>query len=214
MANPSAPAAPRRPASEARRQEILDAALTCFLREGIAATSVDEIRAASGASVGSIYHHFGGKDGIVAALATDALADYQEGFVATLGRARSARGGIEAAVRYHLDWVEAHADLARFLFAGDRDRSAAADDAVRALTRVFLKDVAAWFDEHARAGALRALPLDLLGAVLVGPAQEFSRGWLARRSRSSMDAARQALPAAAWAALRPQDPTTARGVRR
>ena len=211
--NAAANATPRRLASAARRQEILDAALTRFLRDGIAATGIDEIREQSGASVGSIYHHFGGKDGIVATLATGALSDYQAGFVATLRRARSARGGVETAVRYHLDWVVANADLARFLFAGDRDRPAAADEAVRALTRGFLKEVAAWFEERAAAGEMRRLPLDLLGAVLVGPAQEFSRGWLARRSRSSMGAARQALPAAAWAALRPEDPTPARGAR-
>src|SRR5690348_17214641 len=112
-------ASPRRPATEARRREILDAALACFLRDGIAATGVEDIRRESGASVGSIYHHFGGKDGIVAALATEALGDYQRGLVATLRAARSARSGVQNGVRYHLDWVERHPDLARFLFAGD-----------------------------------------------------------------------------------------------
>lgn len=204
----------RRASTDARRREILDAALACFLRDGITATGVDDIRRESGASIGSIYHHFGGKDGIVAALAADALGDYQRGFVTTLHGARSARTGVQSAVRYHLDWVERHPDLARFLFAGDRDRSAAAHIAVRALNRAFFKDVATWFEEHAEAGDVRRLPLDLLSAVLIGPAQEFSRSWLARRSRSSMDAARQTLPAAAWAAVRSDRPESARGARR
>ena len=41
---------------ERRRTEILDAALRCFDHQGITATTIEDIRAESGASIGSIYH--------------------------------------------------------------------------------------------------------------------------------------------------------------
>ena len=51
-----------------RRQDILNAALACAAEGGVDAVTIDGVRARCGASVGSIYHHFGNRDGIVAAL--------------------------------------------------------------------------------------------------------------------------------------------------
>ena len=44
-----------------RREEILTAALSCFLDKGFERTTLGDIRARSGASTGSIYHFFAGK---------------------------------------------------------------------------------------------------------------------------------------------------------
>lgn len=54
---------------EARCQQILDAALRCFAREGFHCTSMEDIVRESGLSPGAIYCYFRGKDAIVAALA-------------------------------------------------------------------------------------------------------------------------------------------------
>ena len=51
-----------------RRQAILDAALASFVARGYLATSISDIRAASGASTGSIYHFFAGKGALAEAL--------------------------------------------------------------------------------------------------------------------------------------------------
>src|SRR5438128_515002 len=91
-----------------RQSAILDAALRCFQRDGYAATTIEAICAAAGASVGSVYHHFGGKDRIAATLYVDALASYQDGFLEELRSHDDARAGVEAVVRYHLRWVREH----------------------------------------------------------------------------------------------------------
>ena len=67
-----------------RRDQILDAARACFAEHGYAATTIEQIAARSGASNGSIYHHFGAKDGILAALYVSALASYQDELLALL----------------------------------------------------------------------------------------------------------------------------------
>lgn len=59
-------AALRRP--EDPRQLVLDAVLALFSKRGYFATSVQDISRESGVSVGSIYHHFGDKEGIASSL--------------------------------------------------------------------------------------------------------------------------------------------------
>src|SRR2546421_12875214 len=114
---PASPTVPASAGARSRRDAILASALRCFGRHGYSSTTIDDIRRASGASVGSLYHHFGGKDRIAAALYVDGLADYQRGFQAVLEEHGDARAGVEAIVAYHLEWVDEHADLARFLLA-------------------------------------------------------------------------------------------------
>lgn len=55
-------------AGVARRRAILDAALTSFLKSGVAGATVEALHRESGASVGSIYHFFGSKEGVAAEL--------------------------------------------------------------------------------------------------------------------------------------------------
>src|SRR4051812_22348649 len=175
-----------------RRQAILDVALGLFLDEDSDAT-IDEICRRSGASNGSVYHHFGSKDGIAAELTARFLADYQRGFLQAL-REGAARHGVRAAVAHHLRWVVAHPDWARFLL-----RHAAGGERLVALNRAFYADVEAWFARH----RMRDLPLDVRAAILIGPAQEVSRAWLDGRTATPPDEAADALGEAAWRALNP-----------
>ena len=50
------------------RDRILDAALVLFVDKGFYSTSIPEIVAASGTSIGAVYHHFGSKDELAHAL--------------------------------------------------------------------------------------------------------------------------------------------------
>lgn len=60
--------------SRARRQQILDAARTAFLRDGFHATSMQDIQREAGLSAGAIYLYFPSKNEIVTGIAADALA--------------------------------------------------------------------------------------------------------------------------------------------
>jgi AcrR family transcriptional regulator len=180
-----------------RRQEILDAALRSFNEKGVAATTVDDVRRLSGASVGSLYHHFGGKDELAEELYLEILRDYQRGFLAVLGRERDAERGIKGIVRHHLRWVRRNPERARYLLRGRPPGS----DAVRDLNRELFRATAAWLEPHVEAGRVRRLPLDLTYAIMAGPAQEYSRHWLEGRMRSSERVAERELADAAWRAL-------------
>ena len=70
--------AARAEASEATRQRILEAARHLFTERGYFNTSIQDIRRTSGLSIGSIYHHFSGKEEIARDLFYDTLA-FMEG---------------------------------------------------------------------------------------------------------------------------------------
>jgi AcrR family transcriptional regulator len=118
--------APRRSRAEStseRRQDILDAALECFSTMGYEQTTLADIRERAGASTGSIYHHFGSKERIAAALYLDGLRQTQDAGMEALLRTRTARTGITALVAAYIDWVVAHPAFASFSSACGTRRS-------------------------------------------------------------------------------------------
>jgi len=70
----------RRYPAEVRAAMLVKAGLACLARGGIAAFTVENICAQAGASRGLIAHHFGGKDGLLAAVHAAAYAPILQGW--------------------------------------------------------------------------------------------------------------------------------------
>ena len=68
----------KRAARGQRRRDLLEAALVCFSAHGIEGATVEMILARCGASIASLYHHFGSKDGLAAALYLEGIEGYFE----------------------------------------------------------------------------------------------------------------------------------------
>ena len=194
----------RATAPRARREAILRAALDVFLEHGGERASIEEIRRRSGASIGSIYHHFSSKEGIAAALYLESLADYQEGALASLEVSTSTRKGVQAVVRHHLEWVAANPDRARYLLTGREPQVVLASERpLRELNRAFFERVMDWVRPRVRRGELRAVsPEAVMAALWIGPSQELSRHWLAGLVDGPLHDAGPALADAAWNALK------------
>lgn len=62
----------------ARRAQIIEAAIDCFLEHGYTNTSMSDIIKASGLSSGSIYSHFSGKEGILIGAVNERLSYLKE----------------------------------------------------------------------------------------------------------------------------------------
>ncbi|MEV7387398.1 TetR/AcrR family transcriptional regulator [Streptomyces sp. NPDC091215] len=60
---------------DARREQILDAARRCFLRDGFHSTSMQDLFAESGLSAGAVYRHFTSKDEMILAIAEENMSD-------------------------------------------------------------------------------------------------------------------------------------------
>ena len=108
-------------------------------------------------------------------------------------------------VRHHLCWVRDNPDWSRFLYEHRQSEFvAAAEGAIRDLNEGFYRASGARWQGFLDCGEMIELPRDLLIAILLGPAQEFARNWLAGRTRTELEDAAYVLGESAWRALRPQ----------
>jgi AcrR family transcriptional regulator len=191
------------PTRDDRKRDILDAALACFIEKGLVATTIEEIRLAAGASIGSLYHHFDSKDDLAAALYVEGLRDYQEGAVAELRAHPGAEEGVKAAVVHHLRWVMCHNDLAYFIFSmGGLNSPGPRAHELRELNRSFFSEYRRWLSRHIGSGEIRKIPTDLYYALWIGPAHELARHLLSGRVKTAWQEAADLLAEAAWTALR------------
>lgn len=193
----------RKDASALRRQLILATALRCFAKQGIQATTVDDIHRAAGVSIGSIYHHFASKDLLVQTVYVEGLHSSQVALLAELAHYDTAQAGIEGLVRCALSrllsptlWSRASVPAHAYAL------NPAAAQHVAALEQTFAADLAIWLDPHIQAGTLLSLPPACYLAILFGPGQAFAAAWLGGRHEPPLAEAHAVLGAAAWAALR------------
>ena len=105
------------------RGGLLDAAREVFSSSGFAEASIADVVTRAGASVGSLYHHFGGKAELYLALFED-YQQRQEARAATAVREARLNGESEPVrlfvegSRAYLDGCWAERDLARLFLAG------------------------------------------------------------------------------------------------
>lgn len=202
-------------ASDARRRQILDAALELFLESGVAGCRVEDLFERSGASVGSLYHHFGSKPGVAAALYLEILGKFHDDFLAELDRHRRARAGIKAMVGHHLTWVAANPKRAAYLFQClEPEVFAICREQGDQMTRTYFAKCLEWLDGKAASGEIRRLsPLEYY-VLWMGPTLELTRAWLMnaegkftwmspeQRRPDALLGSEKTLADAAWEALR------------
>src|SRR6201986_4067557 len=101
---------------QASRRSVLRHALTLFNENGVEATTIDDLRKASGQSVGTIYHHFKNKEGLVAALFFVALDDQSRAIAAHIEGLADGQAVIEALIECYTAWITAQPECAYFVF--------------------------------------------------------------------------------------------------
>jgi AcrR family transcriptional regulator len=182
------------------RGRLLDVARRRFAADGAMVPTLDEVRREAQVSVGALYHHFPDKQALAAAVYAHVLGEYQAGFVAMLRGRATAEGGIRGGVAHHLRWVAAHRGEAALLL-GDRLDSAA----LRESNRVFFAAIRDWWRPHHTYGVLRPIQPGITAALWFGPAQEFSRYWIAGDEPRMPRGVIKTFADAAWMALRAND---------
>jgi AcrR family transcriptional regulator len=168
-----------------------------FAADGALAATLDEVRRDAEVSVGALYHHFPDKPALAASVYAEVMREYQAGFVTMLRRNDSAESGIRGGVAHHLRWVSANRSEAALLL-GDRLDSAELRDANRA----FFAAARDWWQPHHTYGVLRPMHAGITAALWIGPAQEFSRYWIAGDEPRMPRGAVKTFADAAWMALR------------
>jgi AcrR family transcriptional regulator len=189
--------------SSGRRAAILEAALECFCHEGFDSTSIEDICENSGASIGSIYHHFGSKDGIAAILYLDALSNYYDELDRVLARKTNAEGLIRKVIRHHINWSVKNPELTRYLLRNRRlPAIAPIEEKIQSLIKSKLRDLLDYLHVAVAGGEVRSYPNSAYIAIIFGPCHEVVRLWSFNELRGNVEEIRDALCDAAWLSLR------------
>ncbi len=109
--------------AQATRAALIDAARDVFTQAGYSDANIADVVARAGASVGSLYHHFGGKADLYLALFEDYQRRQEERAVVAVRESR--RAGESDPLRLFIDGLRAflqgcweERDLARLFLAG------------------------------------------------------------------------------------------------
>ncbi|MDN5751455.1 MAG: TetR/AcrR family transcriptional regulator [Pseudonocardia sp.] len=181
------------------REAIVQAALRCVAGGDWEGTSLQTVRQRAGVSNGSLFHHFRTRQDLTAAVIAAALEEHQRVLLEELSA--DAASGVAGVVRRHLRWVHDNQAVARLLLSAAPDvlRSSMSEPVLEA-NRRFFEAVAEWLREH---GWQTRPELGVVLALWIGPAQEYSRQWLAAPGKPAPTTAADDLALGAWTALAP-----------
>ena len=163
------------------RRRVLDSALTGFLEDGYAQTTIADIRSRSEVSNGALFHHFPTKDSIADALFVEAIASFHEGLWELIARKpRSLRSAVRGVIAHQLGWIEEHPDLARFVYMrGHLDWDSPGGAEVGELNRRIAAAIREWMAPPMEKGEIRPRSMLVISAIVTGPAHAIAQRWLA-----------------------------------
>lgn len=101
-------------ATAARREELLEAALHCFVAKGFHQTSMRDIAAQASVSLGSLYNHFECKAALIAE-----IAQMESIELAPLEDQLTKRHGRSGLLRFARDYAALHQDAARLMLGAE-----------------------------------------------------------------------------------------------
>jgi AcrR family transcriptional regulator len=193
-----------RKSSRIRRRAVLAAALECFSEADVESVSIAEICARSNTSVGSVYHHFGSKEGIVVALIADGLAAHTDALQQALEQTGGdPQQGIAAVVSSLIEWIEDHPGWAMFIYANLNSSGASAAEPIRNINRRYAEIIDGFFGPLIDTGQMRDLPRECWSSLIAAPVHDYARRWLRGQIRPSPSAQRRVFIDAAWRIIKP-----------
>lgn len=191
-----------RASERSTRQRALVAALALFDAQGVEATTIEQVRDAAEISVGSLYHHFRSREGLVVALYEDLLAQYRTAITAELVRHSGIRALLDGFVKTHIDWAMQNPMAERFLSEQRHHRTlSAVEGRLQGDTADFIRPLLRRIKPAVEAGVLKPLPPELLLSLVIGPVQTWLRMHRSGSSRLNPDVAARQLSELIWEAV-------------
>ena len=171
----------------APKRSVLTHALQCFNETGLEASTIDDLRQRSGQSVGTIYHHFRNKEGVVAALFFVGLDDQSR----VIAQAMEEAGGtmqrmVRALIEAYMLWAERVPEMARFvMLAREAVAKGSSGELLAEKLRVRYQPLDEQLAQAMTKGEIQALPDELIPALILGAAESYCRAWLAGRRKAA-----------------------------
>jgi AcrR family transcriptional regulator len=180
---------------QARRRQLLEAALEVFTSRGYHAAAMDEIADRAGVSKPVLYQHFPGKLELYLALLDESVATLTESVGAALRSTTDNGDRVNATFSAYFDYVAAQGEMFKLVFESDlsnepavRERLDQTDRKCADLISQVIREDAGLADDEAH----------LLSISLVGMAQVSARYWLSTLGSIPREAAEQMVARLAW----------------
>lgn len=185
----------------ARREQILDTALTVFASSGFHGASMNDVAEAVGVTKPVLYQHFDSKRDLYQALIDDVGERLLSYIAKAAAEATDGKSQTELGYRAYFRWVAEDHDGFRFLFGSGTRRDDEFNAAVARINaqaaRAVAPLIAVDIDEQHRA---------ILAHALVGMAEGASRVLVERGDEFDPDDIARQVAALAWAGLRAVQP--------
>jgi len=165
-----------------RRSEILDMAERLFSARGFHGTTMAEIAASSGFSIGGLYQFFSGKEQLYSTMVEEKVRLMYDGIMDAVDREESIEEKIRALVIAHFTYVEHHVDFYRLLVGHE---SGLRSEGLKTLREKILKEHRGHVDriegllrEGIRRRVLRRMNTASLANALIGIIAYFKFSWI------------------------------------
>lgn len=151
--------APDLPAQQARRQRLIDAAVSCVERSGLAKTTLEDVAAEAEVSRQTVYRYFANRDellleALLCELDRHAGPDPTEEMVRSVRTPGEAVATLVEGVVYLLESVQANLVLASLLATEGPSVRATLDGASRQLFGYYEHELGPWIERGQQAGFL------------------------------------------------------------
>ncbi|BCL80375.1 transcriptional regulator [Ktedonobacteria bacterium brp13] len=187
----------RNVATGVRRKAILEAALQLFLTKGFTDTTMEDIRQLSGASTGSIYHHFEKKENIATELYREGRKDLNATLLQSFNT-NDPEEGLRTLVYNYLDWYEQSPDLGIYVIqAANTEYLGRYVEELRQSLDSSAQHFLRWLEPFIANNTIVRYPDTLYIPLCLGPSREFIRLWLRTRRPEQLQEARTPLAEAA-----------------
>ena len=153
---------------------MIAAATRLFVDQGYEATSIADISSASGVSNGSIFHHFGNKDGVAVEIFLKERRVYWDAIADAMTAETDPLDGIEAGLRAAFKFLQDYPKLCHFIVScSTSDWLQRSGTIYTDHSREFMIWIMTWAAPYMAAGRLPKMHPSAFGAMLFGPS-----GWV------------------------------------
>jgi AcrR family transcriptional regulator len=180
---------------------LLDAALRCFVRSGILAVGIEEIRREAGASPSSVYNLFANIGELTSALLMRTFERLFTHLVQRVLQARTAKQTVQVLVESHIEWILEHPAEGQFMYqATSLEIAPGARDEIQRRKAELLAPLEDHIAPFVRRGLLPRWSVLQFDVVLLGSTHEACRRYLAGAPLDVVWMKRE-LPQLAWGAV-------------
>lgn len=163
-----------------RRDALLDAALRCFVRSGMLAVGIEEIRREAGASPSSVYNLFANIGELTSAVLMRTFERLFSHLVERVLRAKTAKQTVRFLVEAHIEWILENPDEGQFMYqATSLELAPSARDEIQRRKAELLAPIEEHIAPFVRRGSLPRWSVLQFDVVLLGPSHEACRRYLA-----------------------------------